>query len=645
MKRRLPAGTWPSEITPELVSAAACRPGDVRISWANGQRLLWWDESRPTAPGGAQIVQVRGAAEPGDVLVDHLCRSRVHEYGGAAWWVDAETLWFVDADDQRIWRQDPGGAATPITPAPRQPRGLRFADGAVSPDGRWIIAVCEAHPGETLHPGAERRLCADRLVAVPAEGGELICLWDQSDFVAAPRFSADGGEICWLSWDLPDMPWDNTRLWRAPVEFDNGALRLGEPQHVAGGHGESIASPAFVDGELWWVTDRSDWWNLVAEGEPLAPLEAEVAEPQWVFGRRHWCPLGDGLVVAAGRDAVQRILVRSTPGEEFREVDPRITTVESADSDGSAVLAVTGSSFSGRAVTLFEATEDGGLASGRVVGPAGRLPLDDVWISQPQHLSFAVPAVAGVSGSDVCHVLYHPPCNPDVEQLDDERPPLVVILHVGPTSSAQVMLKPAVQFWTSRGFAVADLNYRGSTTYGRRYRELLLGNWGLTDVADAAAVVSFLASEGLADPQRAVIRGGSAGGFTVLAALAFTDVFAAGAAYYGVADLAVLSGDTHAFESGYVAALVGPDGSDVVAERSPLFSANRITAPLILFHGTEDPVVPVDQSRSIAAALRANDVPVELIEFEGEGHGFRSAAALQRSLRAELDFYIRVLGL
>jgi dipeptidyl aminopeptidase/acylaminoacyl peptidase len=625
---QLPFGSWPTPITSELVVRAANLPNGVCL---DGD-LLWWSESRPEE-GGRTAVLVR---RPGGEVIDAIgptgnVRSAVHEYGGGAWWARDGVLWFVDWPTQRVARVEPGAAPVFLTPEPPTPRSLRHADGDVSPDGQWILCVQEERH-------ADSREATNRIVRLAADHPtppETVV--EGPDFVADPRWRPDGAAYCWLEWDHPDMPWDATRL-----VVDEGGVRT----VVAGGEDRvSVVHPQWADdGALWFCDDRTGFWSIyrwTPEGgtEAIVELGADIGVPQWVFGQTAFALLDAGRVLFVhGGDGVDHLAVRSVDGS-IHPLDVGATSIDQLRGAGSTAVFLRASATDEPHVA---AVRIDGLEVGEldVVVPPRDLGLPTGWFSPPTPIDFPTP------GGVDAHALFYPPTNPEVTGPDGDAPPLLVLIHGGPTSAARPMLKLSTQFWTSRGFAVVDVNYRGSTGYGRAFRDLLQGQWGIADVEDCVAVVEHLASEGLVDRDRCAIRGGSAGGFTTLAALAFHDVFAAGASHYGVADLAVLAQDTHKFESRYLDGLVGPwpEAADVYAARSPINHVDRITVPLAVFQGLEDAVVPPNQAEMIVEGVRANSVEVDYVTFVGEGHGFRQADNIRAALDGELAFYARVLG-
>lgn len=628
-----PFGSWPTPITSELVVAAAVRLGALRLDRDD----VLWDEGRPAEGGRTQIVRRTPDGVATDLLPDGMnARTAVHEYGGAAWWVREGVVWFANWDDQRLYRLA-DGEATPLTPEPATPRADRYADGEVSPDGATIVCVREHHDGPAATDVHNEIVRLDAALVSGAAPGTPEVLVTGPDFVAAPRLSPDGATLAWIRWNHPSMPWDSTEL----VVRD---LATGEETVVAGGPGESVTEPRWqADGSLWFVSDRSDWWNLYrwvpdADITAVVRIEAEIGVPAWTFGAARYAVRPDGSVVFARRR-------HGYDGLAQRSADGTVTDVDTPFSLFGAVRAAP----DGTVVVLAGApTQEVGVhridpATGAVeaVRPPRDTGVDPGYLSAPEHITFPS------DGGRTAHALFYPPANPDRTGPDGALPPLLVGIHGGPTSSAVPVLSTSVQYWTSRGFAVVDVNYGGSTGYGRAFREELLGNWGVVDVADCLAAARWLASRGRVDGGRMAIRGGSAGGFTTLAALARDDTpFAAGADHFGVADLEALATDTHKFESRYLDRLVGPYPQDreVYVERSPIHHVDRFTRPLIVLQGSEDPIVPPNQSEKIVDALRERKVPVAYLLFDGEQHGFRRSENIRRALDAELSFYAQVLG-
>jgi dipeptidyl aminopeptidase/acylaminoacyl peptidase len=629
-----PYGAWQSPITADTLVQDVVRLSQAAASVSGGG--VYWNESRP-AEAGRQVVVRLENGHMADALPQGLsARTLVHEYGGASFAVHDGTLFVANLSDQRLWRVEPGGTATPITPEPDQPMAWRFADFEIAAGGRWLIAVHERHAGQEV---------LNQLVGVATDGSKAPqLLADGHDFFAAPRVSPDGNRLAWLSWDHPNMPWDGTMLWEAPLSETplSELIELGAPRLVAGGPQESISQPRWsADGTLHFVSDRTGWWNLYSDdgegGRSLAPRSAEFSGPDWVLGQSSYTFLADGRLVAAWSEGGRAYLgVVDGLAGTVDLVDQPYSSLSSLSGECDGVVAIAGSPTEAPAVVRI------GIPGGEVevLKTSRPLAVDAGYISSPELVEF--PTEDGLTA----HALFYAPRNPDFEGPRGERPPLIVVCHGGPTGSASPVLNLGVQYWTSRGLAVVDVDYGGSTGYGRPYRERLKGKWGIVDVDDCTNAARWLASEGQVDGARMAMRGGSAGGFTTLAALVFTDDFAAGASLYGVADLEALALETHKFESRYLDALVGPypEAREAYLRRSPLHFADRLSCPVILFQGAEDKVVPPDQAETFAEALRRKGLPFAYLLFEGEQHGFRQAGTIKRVAEAELWFYGRVLG-
>ncbi|WP_308259071.1 S9 family peptidase [Pseudonocardia sp. H11422] len=630
-----PFGSWPTPITSDLVVAAAVRLSEARVDGA----CVYWSEGRPAEGGRTQIVRRTPAGTVTDLLPDGMdARTGVHEYGGAGWWVRDGVLWFANWADQRLYRLEPGGTPVAITPERAVPRGDRYADGEVGPDGASIVAVREQHPAGG-RGAVDVRNEIVRLAA--GRDSEPEVLVSGPDFVVAPRLSPDAERLAWVSWDHPSMPWDDTVLTVRE-------LATGVDTVIAGGPGESVTEPRWQpDGILTFLSDRSGWWNLYrwtpgSDVEPLIELAAEIGVPGWQLGTSRYAVLGDGRVVfARWREGYDGLAVRD-PGGAVTDLDlpfSAVATVRASGPDGVVVVAGTPAAEPG----VYRVTLPGAVVE--TLRAPRDLGVDRGYLSVPEPVSF--PSVDGAGVPRTGHALFYPPSNPAYRGPDGERPPLLVVIHGGPTGSAMPVLSVGTQYWTSRGFAVVDVNYGGSAGFGRTYRDLLKGAWGVVDVADCIAAARWLGEQGRVDRQRLCIRGGSAGGYTTLAALAREDTpFTAGADHFGVADLEALAADTHKFESRYLDALVGdyPAQREVYVERSPIHHVDRLHRPLIVLQGSEDAIVPPNQSTKIVDALRARRVPVAYLLFDGEQHGFRRAENIRRALDAELSFYAQVLG-
>jgi len=620
-------GAWPSPIT-----AARLVDGAVGISEAVPDgKTIWWLETRPSEGGRAALMRGGPDIDTREITpATTNVRTLVHEYGGGAWWAVDGIAWYVDQADQRLYRLDTRNEAAtprPLTPLPPAARAWRYAEPRPTPDGRWIVAVCERHTDVGEPQNLLVAIRADDDADGPVDGGQrIVDLVEGADFQGPARVSPDGTRLAWIEWDHPNMPWDDTRLRVADLQDDeNGDIRVDNVRTLAGAEGGvSIVQPEFSpDGRLHWLSDRSDAWQLYAEDHdaPVLSVEGEIGYPPWVFGLSRYAFLTDGTPVAA----------RFQDGIEHLPGFPDSTAFHAIRTSGDRLGIVAASFSEGPSVWL----------DGHRVRAAQDPQLDAAFLPPPETLSFAT----GAEGRDQAHALHYAPAHPD-HALHGPAP-LIVMAHGGPTSAARSQLNLSIRFWTSRGFAVVDVNYRGSSGFGRRYRKALDGQWGVVDVEDCVAAARHLVARGSADPARLAIRGGSAGGFTVLCALAFHDVFTAGASLYGVADLEALAGDTHKFESRYLDGLVGPwpQAAERYRERSPIHHLDGFDTPMIVLQGSEDRIVPPNQSRMIVAALEQRGVPVEYLEFEGEAHGFRRSDTLIRALEAELAFYRRTFEL
>jgi dipeptidyl aminopeptidase/acylaminoacyl peptidase len=640
----VPYGAWPSPIDARDLVTGSSQPIDV---WAEAG-TTWWSQTRPDQGGRQQIVRRDADGTSHDPVPEAWnARTRVHEYGGAAWWVHDGVIFSVDWSDQRLYRIEPDQAPIPITPVPPIPAAFRYTDGRLTPDGATCICVRESHLEDDVR---------NEIVAITATGPEdaepadPVVLFSGPDFVAAPRISADGTRLAWIEWQHPNMPWDTTRLWTGDLVRDaDGSLRLENPQKVAGEANESLLQPEWgPDGTLYVVSDRSDWWNVYRVGTdgdlvPVHPLTAEVGQPAWVFGQSRYLVDATGVWLTYSSADGAHLVQVTADGSARDDVLPFLA-LGSLQLDGTRIVAIASRSTADPVVVAIDrpdaSPEPGAELSFTVLSEPSESGLAEASISVPQRIEFPS------TGGRTAHALLYLPASSEVSAPDGELPPLLVSIHGGPTSAASPAFKLATQYWTTRGFAVVDVDYGGSTGYGRPYRRLLDNAWGIVDVEDACAAAIWLAQEGLVDPDRLAIRGGSAGGFTTLAALATQDVFAAGASHFGVADLGALARDTHKFESRYLDGLVGPwpEAADVYTERSPLSHIDGFDRPLIVLQGDEDAVVPPAQAEAIVAALAAKQVPHAYLLFAGEQHGFRKAENIVRALEAELSFYAQVFG-
>ncbi|MBN1262121.1 MAG: S9 family peptidase, partial [Anaerolineae bacterium] len=560
-------------------------------------------------------------------------RTRVHEYGGGSYTVHDGIVYFSNFADQRLYRLAPGAAPIPLTPETDIPAVLRYADGVVDAERGLMFCVREDHRG-----GGE---AVNTLVRLPLDGGlhEGTPIASGADFYATPRLSPDGSRLTWLTWDHPNMPWDGAVLWLADVTPEGNLVNA---RQIAGGVNESIFQPAWSPGgELTFVSDRTGWWNLYrwagGEASIILKMEAEFGRPLWVFGMATYAFASPETVYCVfTQDGVEHLARLDIHTGALDVLDLPYTQF-GAPGVGAVGLALTaGSPTEATAVVRI----DPDAVSVDVLKRSTDLVIDPSYLSEPEPLEF--PTGNGLTA----HALYYRPQNRDFTAPAGEKPPLVVVSHGGPTGATSSTLNLSLQYWTSRGFAVLDVNYGGSVGYGRAYRERLNGNWGIVDVADCVNGARYLAAQGEVDGERLVIHGGSAGGYTTLCALTFYDTFKAGASFFGVADAEALAQETHKFESRYLDSLIGPypEQRDVYVARSPIHFTDRLSCPVIFFQGLEDKVVPPSQAEMMVAALREKGIPVAYIAYKGEQHGFRRAENIKRTLDAELYFYGQIFG-
>jgi len=625
-------GCWKSPITSDLIVGQSVGLLEIRLDG----REIYWLESRPEEAGRSVVVRYTPESTKGQDMVPRPfnARTRVHEYGGGAWAIAEGTLFFSNYEDQRIYRLDHVGAE----PVPITPEGaLRYADGVIDSRRHSWIGVREDHTASGHEP-ANTIVRIDLRASKPDSGCVLA---SSHDFYSSPRLSPDGRWLAYLTWDHPRMPWVGTTLYA--VQLDSGGSPTGNSLAIAGGERESIFQPEWApDGTaLFFVSDRTGWWNLyrcaldTLRIEAVASMEAEFGQPQWVFGMSTYGFAGAGRVVCSysSKGLGQLGSVELCSGR-ITLFDLPYTDFSSVRTEGDRVVFRAGSAAIPPSFVLLDlATEKTELLK------KSTLIADDPnlarYFTRVESVEFPT------EGNKTAFGLYYPAFNPDYRAPDDAKPPVLVKCHGGPTAAASSTLDLRTQYWTSRGISVLDVNYGGSTGFGREYRERLDANWGIVDVDDCVNGARFLAKEGLVDGTRSVITGGSAGGYTTLAALTFRDYFRGGASHYGVCDLAVLARDTHKFESRYLESLVGPypDREDLYRERSPLTYADRLSVPVIFFQGEEDMIVPPNQAEIMVKSLRSKGTPVGYLLFSVEQHGFRIGENIKRSLDAELYFY------
>ena len=618
-----PYGTWESLITSEMLVGGAVRLGEIVTDGDD----VWWAESRPDE--GGRTVIVRNGKDQTDKKTN--VRTLVHEYGGSAWSVRNGTLVYSQYLDQRLYRRDKSGDSIPLTPESETQQSYRYADGRITNNEDWYVCVREIHTSSDEEPSNE-------IVAVPLDGSQQIrVLVSGPDFVSSPRVSKEGDQIAWVQWNHPNMPWDDTQLCIASLE----EMVLSN-QKVTKSKAESFFQPEWDDqGNLHVVSDRNNWWNLFRVDQStneidltsLTNIEAEIGLPQWVFGQSRYAFVGDEIWFVYREAGIDKLATLSSNGQ-FEQIKIDATEIESVTNYQDGIVA-TVSSWKAESSVMFINSEEV-----RPLSKTRNLDIGESWFPVPETFTYQT------SDSEKAHALFYSPTNPEYEIHENENPPLIVLAHGGPTGSARRQLQLSIAYWTSRGFGVADVDYRGSTGYGRLYRNRLRNSWGLADVEDCVAVAKHLVAQKKVDKNRLAIKGGSAGGFTVLAALTFHDPFTAGASRYGIADLAILAKDTHKFESRYLDRLVGkwPEDEEIYKQRSPIHHIEQLSTPMVILQGSEDPIVPPNQAHLMAKKLKENDIPHALIEFSDEGHGFRKAPNITKAIESELAFFAQIFN-
>jgi dipeptidyl aminopeptidase/acylaminoacyl peptidase len=632
MPTEAPYGSWKSPITSDLIISGSI---GVSLTGLDGDgsgegsgQNIYWTESRPTEGGRMVIVRRSPDGATEDVIPPPFyARTRVHEYGGGESLVDRGVIYFVNFRDQQLYRVVPGEEPVQVTHS----EGMRYADFVIDRARNRLICVREDH-------SQAGREAVNTIAAIDLTTGNETVLVSGYDFYAAPRLSGDS-RLCWLAWNHPNMPWDGCELFVASVDPDGS---LGYTRPVAGGTEESIFQPQWSpDNVLYFVSDRSGWWNLYRWSgnaiEPLVTREAEFGRPYWQFGMSTYDFESASRIVCTYCEAgTWHLALIDTRTKELRDVETPFTAFGGIRARNGRAY------FTAASPTEPAALYSIDLATGAldVLKRSTNVTLDPGYISPPETIEF--PTTSGLRAFG----FFYPPANLDFSPPAGVKPPLLVMSHGGPTSATSATFSLRTQYWTSRGIAVLDVNYGGSTGYGRAYRERLKDSWGIVDVDDCVNGALYLAKRGDVDPDKLAITGGSAGGYTTLCILTFRDSFKAGASHFGVADLEALARDTHKFESRYLDGLIGPypERRDLYVERSPVHHIDRLACPVIFFQGLEDEIVPPNQAEAMVEALRRKGVPVAYLPFEGEQHGFRRAENIKRSLDGELYFYSRIFG-
>ncbi len=621
-----PHGSWKSPVTTDLIVSESISPGQVVL---DGQDI-YWSETRPSEGGRSVIARRTTGGMVTDVLPPPFnARTRVHEYGGGAFTVNNGEIYFSNFKDQRVYHLVPGSEPEPITTNEQ----MRYADGEVDRQRNCMICVREDHT-------VAGREAVNALVTLKLTGdndGQVLV--SGNDFYSSPRLSPDGSRLAWLTWNHPNMPWDGTELWVGEFESDG---TLGGTKLVAGGSSESIFQPEWSpEGVLHFISDRTGWWNLYRwredDVESLCKMDAEFGSPQWLFGMSTYGFVAEDTIMCRYEEqGFSHLALLNTMTGKLHTIETPYSTISNVWVGTGYVVFIGGSTSESTTIVRLD------LDTSRLedLRRSSSVKVDVGYLSTPQAIEF--PTEHGLTA----HAFFYPPRNQDYIGPADERPPLIVQSHGGPTGSSFNILDLGTQYWTSRGFAILDVNYGGSTGYGREYRQRLEGQWGLIDVDDCINGARYLVQRELVDGNRLAIVGGSAGGYTALSALTFRNTFKAGASYFGLSDLEAFAQDTHKFESRYLSRLVAPypERRDLYIERSPIHFLDQLSYPVIFFQGLDDKIVLPNQAELMVEALRTKGVPVAYLAFEGEGHGFRLAENIKRALEAELYFYARVFG-
>lgn len=619
-------GSWKSPITSDLIASGTIGLGQIALD----NKDVYWIEMRPQEGGRNVIVRNTPGGRTADMLPSPFnARTRVHEYGGGDFAVVDGRIYFSNFADQRLYHLKPGSQPHPITPE----GNLRYSDGVIDLRHGRMICVREDH----TVAGCEAINTLVSLRLEDSDRGDVLV--SGNDFYSSPRLNPNGSQLAWLTWNHPNMPWDGTELWTGELEENDS---LGKVERVAGGIGESIFQPEWSpDGVLYFISDRTGWWNLYrwhdGRVESLCEMEAEFGKPQWVFRMSTYAFESAGRIICAyAEQGTWHLASLDTATGKLELIKSPYTEISNLRAAPGFVVFGGGSPTEPISVIRLD------LAKQRfeVLRRSSDESIDAGYLSVPETIEF--PTEHGLTA----FAFFYPPRNRDYIAPAEERPPLLVKSHGGPTGATSSTLSWEIQYWTSRGIAVLDVNYGGSTDRGRVYRQRLNGQWGIVDVDDCVNGARYIIGQGEVDCNRLAIRGGSAGGYTTLCALTFRNTFRAGASYYGVSDLEALAKDTHKFESHYLDQLIGPypERRDLYEERSPIHFTSRLSCPMILFQGLEDTVVPPNQAESMVEALRAKGLPVAYVPFDGEQHGFRRAENIKRAIDAELYFYSRIFG-
>jgi dipeptidyl aminopeptidase/acylaminoacyl peptidase len=624
MVKIAPFGSWSSPITADLVASSSIRIGDLQL---HGSKL-YWSEMRPSEDGRYVVMEFSDKGIKNITPNDFNIRTIVHEYGGRAYTIVDDTLYFSNYKDQITYRHKQGELPVKLS----RYKDHRHADYFGDKKKNLLVCIREDHSVENLE-------AVNTIVSFNLDDGSSRTLVEGNDFYSNPRLSPESSLMAFMTWNHPNMPWDGCELWIAEVEKDGS---IGQMRHVSGGLFESVVQPEWSPmGNLYFISDKNGWWNLyrLQDGkvEIVYPMEAEFGGPHWVFGLSYYGFESEGKLIAIyNKDGFKHLARINTNEKTLEEIKTPYTDLSYLQVDQGYAFFIGGNYKTAQEVVKINLESN----ETQVLKKSDSVVIDDSYLSYPRPIKY--PTEKGL----IAHAIYYPPVNKDYNPPRDELPPLIVKVHGGPTSATNTTLNWGTQYWTSRGFGLVDVNYGGSTGYGREYMLRLNDNWGVVDVDDSINAVKYLIKENLVDSEKTAIRGGSAGGYTTLCALAFRDFFKAGASYYGLSDLEVFVDDTHKFESQYLFSLIGPypEEKALYKKRSAINHLDQIRAPMVIFQGLEDKIVPPNQAELMVEALRRNGLPVVYLPFEGEQHGFRMAKNIKRSLEVELLFYSKIFG-
>jgi dienelactone hydrolase len=623
-----PFGSWKSPITADSILSDSIGLSSIVLDGTD----IYWLESRPQEAGRSVIVRRTADGKIEDITPSaYNVRNRVHEYGGAAYTVVDGRVYFSNNTDNCLYIQDLRSSDPQLVRQLTHDKSKRYADLTIDTHRQRLICVQEEHDSADFEP-------LNTIVSIGlTQPNDIHVLAGGCDFYAAPRLNADGTKLAWLSWNHPNLPWDGTNLQMATV--NNGYLSA--PASIAGGANETIFQPQWsADDTLYFVSDRTGWGNIYrwrhGTVTSVYSLAAEFSLPQWIFGMSTYALVGNRIVCTYSQDGVWQMGLINTISGHFTKLHLPYTDIASVCATGNLVVCCAAAATQSNEIIMLDLLAE----SRQVLKRSNQLEIDPGYLSVPESIEFST------TNGQTAYAFYYPPTNQDYQPLLGEKPPLLVKSHGGPTAAASNQLNLKTQYWTSRGFAVVDVNYGGSTGYGKAYQHRLDGQWGIVDVDDCTNAALYLVKQGLADVDRLAISGGSAGGYTTLAALTFGDTFKAGASYYGVSDLAALAKDTHKFESRYLDRLVAPypAQADLYQARSPLYFTRQLSCPIVFFQGLEDKVVPPNQAEMMVDALKEKGIPVAYVTFPDEQHGFRQATNIKRALTGEFYFYAQIFG-